>query len=67
MKNFRSKAFLNLNLLDSGDALKRSENGDLTIIKSDGSREEISDYSEIDQEAERLQAEYDSKEYAPRS
>ena len=63
MKKFRSKAFLNLNLLDSGDALKRSENGDLTIIKPDGSEETISDYSQIDQEAERLQAEYDALQY----
>lgn len=63
MKKFRSKAFLNLNLLDSGDALRRSQNGDLTIIKPDGSEETISDYSQIDQEAKRLEAEYEANQY----
>ena len=57
MKRLRSQAFLNLNLLNSGDALRRSETGELTIIKSDGSQEKVEDYSEIDKEVSKLLAE----------
>ena len=60
---YRTEAYMSSDDYVPGVAVEETSDNRLILHKTDGTSEEIVDYTEIDKAAKKLQADYDAKSY----